>query len=111
MHCSNRDDPSKSTFWVETTELLRKAHFISPDEHIDGLGPNDFHSGFNRVRLLSWSVRGMVLAAPDTPVKPWLSFRSEIPNSGMGDGYVDPAGVLDYYQEMIFHFALSGSSR
>lgn len=106
---SNPSDPTNSTFWTQTAQLLRSVNSIPKEEPIDQFGEKDFHSGFNRIRLIAWSVRGMVLAAPAAPVKPWLSFRGEIANSGDGRGYVDTAAVLDYYQEMIFHVVLTGS--
>eukprot|EP01045_Picozoa_sp_COSAG04_P002623 COSAG04_NODE_97_length_26459_cov_6.507246_11_plen_1116_part_00 len=96
------------TSWEEEVTLLKRALNISQTD-VQGLGPKDHLSGFNRMRLAAYSVRGMVLANASTRVKPWLGLRGYF-HGGIHEGKaVDPA-ELDLYQEMIFHMVLSTDS-
>ena len=93
------------TSWTEEVALLKRALNISEAAEVQGLGPGDHVSGFNRMRLAAYSVRGMVLANASARVKPWLGLRGYFQKNKV---VLDPAVELDYYQEMVFHMALSG---
>ena len=49
------------TSWMEEVTLLKHALNVSQTD-IKGLKPGDHLSGFNRMRLAAYSIRGMVLA-------------------------------------------------
>jgi hypothetical protein len=98
------------TRWMDEVALLKASLNLSTTKPIIGLGPEDHLSGFNRMRLAAYSVRGMVLASPTTPVKPWLGLRGYMATGHSAGNYVHiDTEILDYYQETVFHFALSGS--
>ena len=93
-------------------KLLRAALNISASERVDGLGKDDYTSGFNRMRLNAYQIRALSLAAPPwseapAPVKPWLHFRGTL--HGPPGGLFDPVVRLDYYPELVFHYAMSGA--
>ena len=95
-----------------TVKLLRAALNISASERVDGLGKDDYTSGFNRMRLNAYQIRALSLAAPPwseapAPVKPWLHFRGTL--HGPPGGLFDPVVRLDYYPELVFHYAMSGA--
>jgi hypothetical protein len=61
-------------------------------------------SGFNFMRLHCSAVRGMVLANPAAPVRPWLDYKSYASTKASQL----PDGPTDHYQERLLHMFLSG---
>ena len=64
--------------------------------------------GFNFMVLHCGSMRGMALAHPEMVLRPWPAFKSF---SARVWDFLPDTGPVDYYQEEIFHAAITGADR